>query len=286
MRLPPYYIDRAHRLYALSLQKNFVFGRRQAHIVVTVLYTVCRQEKSPHLLIDFSDVLQVNIYIIGRCFLQLIRILNLSLPVVDPSLYIHRYASRLNCNNKLNVISTTTLRIITRMKKDWIHTGRRPDGVCAAALLISTRIHGMDVQLVDIAELFRITPIVVKNRLQEFKNTPSAQLTVDQFHTHDYHVEQDPPKFISQMGESAMTNRTRVYYAFNTESDVVLGGGGQGEGGHGEDNTQEVLTNEESLTRRILVTVDSKGDYWQRGEIDGIEVNIPLPKPKVDANER
>lgn len=123
LRLPPYYIDRAHRLYSLSLQKNFVYGRRQVHIIATVLYTVCRQEKSPHLLIDFSDVLQVNIFVLGKCFLQLIRLLNLKLPVVDPSLYIHRFAIRLDLNDKLNVVCTTTLRIVTRMKKDWIHTG-------------------------------------------------------------------------------------------------------------------------------------------------------------------
>jgi transcription factor IIIB subunit 2 len=64
--------------------------------VATCLYIICRQEKSPHLLIDFSDALQINVYVLGKSFLQFSKVLNLNLPVVDPSLYIHRYATRLD----------------------------------------------------------------------------------------------------------------------------------------------------------------------------------------------
>lgn len=110
LRLPPLYIDRAFRLYQLALQRNFIFGRKQLHVVATCLYIICRQEKSPHLLIDFSDALQVNVYVLGKAFLQFSKVLNLNLPVVDPSLYIHRYAIRLDlgtehiflCNNSSN----------------------------------------------------------------------------------------------------------------------------------------------------------------------------------------
>jgi transcription factor IIIB subunit 2 len=63
LRLPGIYVDKAYRLYTLALQRNFIFGRRQMHVVATCLYTICRQEKSPHLLIDFSDALQVNVYV-------------------------------------------------------------------------------------------------------------------------------------------------------------------------------------------------------------------------------
>jgi transcription factor IIIB subunit 2 len=103
LRLPPLYIDRAYRLYQLALQRNFIFGRKQLHVVATCLYIICRQEKSPHLLIDFSDALQINVYVLGKSFLQFSKVLNLNLPVVDPSLYIHRYATRLDLGNLLNV---------------------------------------------------------------------------------------------------------------------------------------------------------------------------------------
>ena len=117
--------------------------------VCACLYVMCRREKSAHMLIDFSDVLQVNVYALGathtrpasvlsdtrlkrrlecfecvvffhkgalflfrfgfafcravassrrrfcRSFLKFRRLLSLELPIIDPSLYIHRFAARL-----------------------------------------------------------------------------------------------------------------------------------------------------------------------------------------------
>lgn len=62
---------------------------------------------------------------------------------VDPALYMHRYASRLGFGDKGKEVSDTATRIVSSMKRDWIHTGRRPSGVCGAALLIAAHIHGM-----------------------------------------------------------------------------------------------------------------------------------------------
>lgn len=37
----------------------------------------------------------------------------------------------------------SALRLIARMKRNWISTGRKPTGLCGAAILLSTRIHGI-----------------------------------------------------------------------------------------------------------------------------------------------
>ena len=184
LRLPNIYIDKAYRLYQLALQRNFIFGRRQMHVVATCLYTICRQEKSPHLLIDFSDALQVNVYVLGKSFLQFTRLLNLSLPIVDPALYIHRFATRMGLEDKLSTVCTTALRIVTRLKKDGVDSGRRPDGICAAAMLIAARSQGFN-KTQEVAKIFRVAPDTLRRRLDDFKVTPSAQLTLDEFHQND-----------------------------------------------------------------------------------------------------
>jgi transcription factor IIIB subunit 2 len=196
LRLPPIYVDKAYRLYQLALQRNFIFGRRQMHVVATCLYTICRQEKSPHLLIDFSDALQVNVYVLGKSFLQFTRLLNLALPIVDPALYIHRYSARLNLGDKLNLVSTTALRLVSRFKKDWINHGRRPDGICAAAMLIAARSQGFNTTNGDIAKIFRVSGDTLRKRLQDFKRTPSAFMTIHEFHQQDSNLEFDPPIYI------------------------------------------------------------------------------------------
>ena len=60
LKLPDRFTDMAQRFYTLALNSNFVRGRRTNYVVAACLYIVCRREKTSHMLIDFSDLLQVN----------------------------------------------------------------------------------------------------------------------------------------------------------------------------------------------------------------------------------
>lgn len=51
---------------------------------------------------------------------------------VDPCLYIPRFAHMLEFGEKTHEVSMTALRLLQRMKRDWMHTGRRPSGLCGA----------------------------------------------------------------------------------------------------------------------------------------------------------
>ena len=52
--------------------------------------------------------------------------------VPDPCLYVMRFAARLDFGDQTHRVSLTALRLVQRMKKDSIHTGRRPSGLCGA----------------------------------------------------------------------------------------------------------------------------------------------------------
>ena len=81
------------------------------------------------------------------------------------------------------------------MKRDWIVAGRRPAGICAAALLIASRAHGFERQHHDVTKVLRVCGLTVMNRVKEFESTPSAGLTLDEFHNTDIEGEVDPPRF-------------------------------------------------------------------------------------------
>jgi transcription factor IIIB subunit 2 len=85
LQLTNYHVEAAQRMFALAMHSNFIQGRRTQNVAAACLYIVCRREKTPHMLIDFSDVLQTNVYTLGNTFLKLCRLLNLSLPTIDPS---------------------------------------------------------------------------------------------------------------------------------------------------------------------------------------------------------
>lgn len=84
------------------------------------------------MLIDFSDVVQMDVYALGRAYLHISRALFINIPAVDPCLYILRFAHKFNLGAQTHEVSVTALRLVQRMKRDWMHFGRRPSGLCGA----------------------------------------------------------------------------------------------------------------------------------------------------------
>ena len=93
----------------------------------------------------------------------------------------------------------TALRLVSRMKRDWIVAGRRPAGICAAALLIASRAHGFERQHHDVTKVLKVCGLTVMTRVREFEATPSSNMTLDEFHKPGGEIEEevDPPVFTS-----------------------------------------------------------------------------------------
>lgn len=61
LRLPDRLSDAGQRYFNLAVNMNFVQGRRTQYVVAACLYSACRMAKTSHMLIDFSDLLEVSI---------------------------------------------------------------------------------------------------------------------------------------------------------------------------------------------------------------------------------
>ncbi|XP_073285098.1 transcription factor IIIB 60 kDa subunit isoform X2 [Primulina huaijiensis] len=171
--------------YTIALERNFTRGRRKDQVEAACLYIACREKKKPYLLIEFSEYLRINVYVLGAVFLQLCKLLSLQEhPIVqkpvDPSLFIHRFADRL-FNGKKPSVSRTALHIIASMKRDWMQTGRKPSGLCGAALYISALSHGFRCSKSEIIKVVHICEATLTKRLIEFENTESGCLTIEEF---------------------------------------------------------------------------------------------------------
>ncbi|KAK1791256.1 hypothetical protein P4O66_013271, partial [Electrophorus voltai] len=111
-------LDTAFNFYKMALSKRLTRGRKSAHVIAACLYLVCRTEGTPrilqerikgtewgvwmkrrkdlsatgqcpsdwltHMLLDLSDLLQVNVYVLGRTFLVLARELCINAPAIAP----------------------------------------------------------------------------------------------------------------------------------------------------------------------------------------------------------
>lgn len=106
-----------------------------------------------------------------------------------------RFANKLELGDKTHEVSMTAQRLVTRMKKDSIHSGRRPSGLCGASLLLAARMHDFNRTPNDIVRIVKIHESTLRKRLLEFGETPSSALTLDEFMNVDLEAEQDPPAF-------------------------------------------------------------------------------------------
>ncbi|XP_025833129.1 transcription factor IIIB 90 kDa subunit isoform X2 [Agrilus planipennis] len=195
LRLNQHCVDTACNFYKMALTRNLTRGRRHAHVYAACVYLTCRTEGTPHLLIDISDVLQICCYELGRTYLRLSQALCINVPSVDPCLYILRFAAKLEFGSKTQEVANTALRLVQRMKRDSIHSGRRPSGLCGAALLMAARLHEFNRTPSDIVKIVKVHGSTLRKRLVEFGETPSSSLTLEEFMTVDLEEEQDPPSF-------------------------------------------------------------------------------------------
>ncbi|CAD5215109.1 unnamed protein product [Bursaphelenchus xylophilus] len=195
LRINNHCVNTAYNFFKMCVSRNFTRGRVRSHVVAACLYMTCRLENTSHLLLDFSDVTQVNVFDLGRTLNFLTRSLKINLPTTDPCLYVLRFAIILDLKEKQKEIVSLATRIVQRMKRDWMSTGRRPTGICGAALLLACRALNVNRSIADIVRVVHISETVVRKRLDEFASTPSGSLTIDEFHVVDLEESQDPPSF-------------------------------------------------------------------------------------------
>ncbi|KAK4747570.1 hypothetical protein SAY87_014156 [Trapa incisa] len=196
MDQPEGILREASAFYRMALEKNFTRGRRSELVQAACIYIACRESKLPYLLIDFSNWLKINVYVLGAVFLQLCKVLWLEehqivQKPIDPSLFIHKYTTCLS-GGRNNEVARTALRIIANMRRDWMQTGRKPSGLWGAAVYVSALAHGLSCSKYDILRLVHVCEATLTKRLIEFENTKSGSLTIEELNAKAMDEERAP----------------------------------------------------------------------------------------------
>jgi len=114
---------------------------------------------------------------------------------VDPSHYISRFSALLEFGDETHKVAVDAVRIVQRFDRDWMTRGRRPAGICGAALLLAARMNNFRRSVEEIVQVVKIADTTLKKRLEEFKTTPSGGLTLADFRNVWLEDEMDPPAF-------------------------------------------------------------------------------------------
>ena len=146
---------------------------------------------------------ELNVFKLGRIYKDLIDELRINgngftIHPINPEDLILRFAYRLEFGDDTMRVANEAVRIVQRMNRDWMAPGRRPAGICGAALILAARMNNYRRSIREMVYVVKVTESTISKRLDEFKVTESSGLTVEEFRTIDLERACDPPAFYTQ----------------------------------------------------------------------------------------
>jgi transcription factor IIIB 90 kDa subunit len=219
MNLPEAEIEPALKLWKMAYKqvipnqgvKRFVQGRSIANVATVCLYMALRRKreqvrgvlrpKYPVMLIDFAEHRNVDVFSLGKMYTDLVRTLYFSknnastlgfngntidLFAHGPEVLVDRFVESLEFPpNAVRKVKDDAIRIVSRMKRDWINVGRRPAGVCGAAVLLAARMNNFRRTTREVVLTAKVNEITLNKRLEEFSDLRSSKLSVEEFRNNE-----------------------------------------------------------------------------------------------------
>ena len=250
---------------------SFLAGRTLESVAACCLYIACRKREAPRdaanadaaaslMLIDLAEIIDMNVFLLGKTFTRLVKHIwgsinpdtgrktgqlegqhSLQLLASPPESLVERFVNELEFDRRDQAkIKSDAVNIVRRMKRDWMHYGRRPAGVCGAAVILAARMNNYRRTIREVVLVAKVTEITIGKRLEEFKFTQSSSLSLEDFRDegarnalHDT----DPPAFYTGQGVGpfipANRKRKRGRPRKNPQPDTAA----EIEGGEGDSNT-------------------------------------------------
>ena len=160
--------DGADRIFVGSAAE--LHAREKTYTLCVRVSTSCVAARSRHTCSWTSPMSCKSMYSLGATFLKFRESAEPRI-TTGRSLSLHPTICRQAGTRRRRVpaVGATALKVVQRMKRDWIETGRRPAGVCAAALLVSARAHGFHRTQQDVVSALRVCGMTVSKRLADFQ---------------------------------------------------------------------------------------------------------------------
>ncbi len=156
--------EEAARIYTLAVQKGLVRGRSMESVVSGALYAACRRHVVPRTLDEMGEASGIEKKEIGRTYRFITRELEINILPSNPADYISRFASALTLSADTQ---TRAVEILEQARDIELTSGRGPTGIAAAALYVSSLIHGEKRTQREVADVAGVTEVTIRNRYKE-----------------------------------------------------------------------------------------------------------------------
>ena len=167
--------EEAAIIYRKAVENRMNRGTSIEVLVAATLYAACRIRKIPRTLDEVAEKSRINKKQLGRCFRQLTRKIDVSIPISTPIDFISRFSNELELSGKA---SGRAIKILETAKKAGITAGKDPTGLAAAALYIAGILAYERRTQSEIARVAQVTEVTVRNRYKELVRTLQIEVAV------------------------------------------------------------------------------------------------------------
>ncbi len=168
LRLSQSVSERAMLIYRRALKAGLVRGRSIKSIMAAATYAACRMLGTPRDLREFERAYPaVKRKTIAQGYRLLLKHLGLKVPVVDPSIYVNKIASKVGLDQRT---VQEALRLLNEAVKKKATVGKDPVGIAAAALYMACQETTQNLTQKDIAKAAGVTEVTVRNRFKGLKD--------------------------------------------------------------------------------------------------------------------
>ncbi|KAK8062451.1 hypothetical protein PG997_014548 [Apiospora hydei] len=200
LRISESIMNEGLQVFKLCVTMNWIQGRGMVKVVPVCLYAACRkQERCRVMLIDFAELVKINVYELGHVFKDLNNIYDFSHNKVNsvvPEDLIYRFCDRLDFGDLTKDVAETATKLCQRMGLDWMVMGRRPSGICGACIAMASQIWGFRRTVREIVYIVKVTMHTIEQRLDEFRVLDTSDMTIEDFLKQELlESRHDPPSF-------------------------------------------------------------------------------------------
>lgn len=222
MEIDPVTMEVALGIYTSALRSHVVSGTRSV-ILRACLYAACRRQRTTHIIYDFAEPNGDSVHSILAHMKVICEGTKTEVPVLDPSVLVQRLAEQMDLGDHTADVVVCALKVLRAMRDDWIACGRRPMGVCTAALLVGCYVFNVPRTPEQVCGMARLTSNTISKRLIEFSATPAAELqSIDDYQPSNATL---PPAFTDSSRKSTeedmgaeMRELSALYYELVAEA--------------------------------------------------------------------
>jgi transcription initiation factor TFIIB len=169
--LPQNVRETASVIYRRALDEGLLPGRSIEGVATAALYAAARIGNVARSIDELTAVSRIEGMELKRTYRYLSRELELQIAPTNPSEYVGRFASELDCRR---ATERRARELITSAVEEGVHSGKHPVGIAASALYGAAQLTDEKLTQEDVSAVADVSKVTIRNRYREVMQAASG----------------------------------------------------------------------------------------------------------------